>query len=89
MTFSMRLDEGLRARLEERAVLEGRSLANLIERLLELGLGQVVTERDGDWQPGAGVIASLEAAPSRSVTICPNERFHRSGVFCKGCERVL
>ena len=51
----MRLDDGLRGRLEERAVLEGRSLANLIERLLELGLGTVVSERD----LGNGGVADL------------------------------
>lgn len=48
VTFSMRLDDGLRKRLEERATVEGRTLANLIERLLTLGLGTVVTERGGE-----------------------------------------
>jgi hypothetical protein len=97
VTFSLRLDEGLRLRLEERAVVEGRSLANMLERLLELGLGQVVTERDhAGQQMAAGDLGTRSEADktvvhpvsSRSVTSCPNERFHRSGVFCKGCGRV-
>ena len=56
----MRLDDGLRGRLEERAVLEGRSLANLIERLLELGLGTVVSERD---QGNGGRMAAGGSSP--------------------------
>ena len=90
MTFSLRLDEGLRGRLEERAVLEGRSLANLIERLLELGLGQVVTERDGHLAattgtPGLDEPLAAGSVASRSVTSCANVRFHRPGTFCKQC----
>jgi hypothetical protein len=63
----MRLDDGLRGRLEERAVLEGRSLANLIERLLELGLGTVVTERDGHVAATTGIPVRDEPLAVASV----------------------
>ena len=96
MTFSMRLDEGLRGRLEERAVLEGRSLANVIERLLELGLGQVVTERSAavvDSGPvvqpspdGVGLGRGEDARPGRSVTSCAAAENHVPGVKCLVCD---
>ena len=100
MTFSMRLDEGLRGRLEARAVLEGRSLANVIERLLELGLGQVVTERDEgrvvaesrrtgvdvDRSVGEGDSRTPVLISSRSVTSCAAAENHVPGVKCLVCD---
>jgi len=99
VTFSMRLDEGLRGRLEARAVLEGRSLANLIERLLELGLGQVVTERDEgrvvaesrrtgvdvDRSVGEGDSRTPVLISSRSVTSCAAAENHVVGTKCLVC----
>ena len=95
---SARLDEGLVALIVERASVEQRSLTNMLERLLSLGLGQVVTERDEMIAQVPEGVAAQEGKvqeglrpdrASRSVTICANERFHRPGVFCKACERVL
>jgi hypothetical protein len=96
---SARLDEGLLLRVRERSVMEGRSFTNMVERLLGLGLGTVVTERDGS----AGVAsdagtpvgrlhgtADQAPAPSRSVTaVCPNARMHRPGVYCKSCGETV
>ena len=100
---SCRLDEGLVARIEARRLVEQRTLTNMLERLLSLGLGQVVTERDEgrvvaesrrtgvdvDRSVGEGDSRTPVLISSRSVTVCPNQRFHREGVFCKGCGRVL
>lgn len=94
----MNLTEELVARIRERALLEERSLSNTMERLIGLGLGTVVTERDQGTTlaPAAGEVPHERAAgaagsprPSRSVTVCPNERMHRPGVWCKVCERML
>ena len=100
-----RISDALAERIALRASVEMRSLSNMIERLLELGLGQVVTERDQGAEgsgrqtglsravvSGGGgsteSLSSLAPSSSRSVTVCENERFHRSGTFCKQCGRV-
>lgn len=101
---SARLDEGLVARIVARAEVEQRTLTGMLERLLTLGLGTVVTERDGGgivaesrrtvvdgYRSGSeGDSRTPASMASRSVTaVCGNERFHRVGVFCKTCERVI
>jgi hypothetical protein len=100
-----RIPDVLAERIAARASSETRSLSNMIERLLELGLGQVVTERDqgedgSDGRLGSAVasvplggestepLTSPAHSSPRSVTVCPNRRFHRSGVFCKACGLV-
>jgi len=91
VTFLMRLDEGLRRRLEERASMERRSLASLIERLLELGLGQMVEGREagvalsGSARDG-GEVGSNPAPVSRPSTICSREKTHgTSNSRCPEC----
>lgn len=96
----VRLPEGLLARVEERAVVEGRTLTGMVERLLFLGLGTVVTERDGGGvvaesrrtvvdgarSDGEGDSRTPVSVASRSVTAgCGRSGFHRAGVFCKSC----
>lgn len=95
-----RISDALAERIVLRASVEMRSLSNMIERLLELGLGQVVTDAVGvgDSRLGAdgqslGVEStvggdSVSRGRPASVTVCPNVRFHRSGTFCKQCGRV-
>lgn len=91
VALSVRLDPGLHERLVERAVVERRSMTNMIELLLERGLGTVVTEpvvadatkHDLGWMPPqVGTTGSVTA-------VCPNERMHRSGVYCKQCGRTM
>lgn len=76
------------ALLLERARVEGRTLSNMVERLLSLGLGQVVDEGDGN----SGRRRSMDiagsnpaAAPSPSSTSCPRANHHRRGEWCKAC----
>lgn len=104
--ITARLDQGLVARIEARAEVEQRTLTGMLERLLTLGLGTVVTERADRVPQGDGALAdglahvsasavddlreSARVGTARSVTsVCENERFHRVGVFCKTCERVI
>jgi hypothetical protein len=44
--LTLSLSEGLAARVRERSVLEERSVSAMLERLVRLGLGTVVSERD-------------------------------------------
>ena len=77
------VDEALMARLVERATVEGRTLSNMVERLLSLGLGTVVTEREGTDAP---IATALDDLSSRSVTIetCP-KRAHHFAFRCDVC----
>jgi len=94
---SARLDEGLMARIVARAEVEQRTLTGMLERLLTLGLGTVVTERaEPSWMAphlsvvGEGGLIPLAQTVARSVSVaCESERFHRVGVFCKTCQRVI
>ena len=87
--LTLSLSEGLAARVRERASVEGRSLSNMLERLVVLGLGAVVTERGGTdperghmraevSQQASGASSSIQQTPPRSVTAVP-ERLPVSG----------
>ena len=85
--LSVALSEGMAARVREQAELECRSVSNMLERLVVLGLAAVVTERDlGIAKVPEGVAAQdgklqqgLRPDPaSRSVTAGP-ERMPVSG----------
>lgn len=98
---STRIAEDVHARIVERALVEERTLSAMIERLVRLGLGTVVTEREVPAQvinrdgavgqplggsPGSTEGSSPPRSPSRSVTaVCSRAHMHRSGEWCKSC----
>ena len=83
--LSVALSEGMAARVRGQAELECRSVSNMLERLVVLGLAAVVTERDASdgllRDPGVGASPrgpSDGVGVSRSVTAGP-ERMPVSG----------
>ena len=88
---SARLDEGLWALIVERALVEQRTLTGMVERLLTLGLGQVVDDERVVFSDGSfteTVVFPAVKASRHVPAVCPNERFHRPGTFCKQCGLV-
>ena len=95
-----KVSEELLSRVRERAVVEQRSLSNMIERLLSLGLGTVVEPSFGgvaksiieDEQRKYGIpipgvdIHKIEV--ERDLAECGRSYMHRSGEYCKACGRV-
>ena len=60
----------------------------LLSRWVRERCNAAVSEGVGD-SPERSRVESVGStpttAPSRSVTVCPNVRFHRPGTFCKQC----
>jgi hypothetical protein len=87
---SSRLSADVHARIVERALLEERSVSAMIERLLKLGLGTVVTGEVGDERGGsAGSIPAPNGVTTSSspvtTDVCLKAANHRPGSHCTAC----
>lgn len=92
---SAKIPEELRDAMQERAAFEGRSFSNMLERLVGLGLGTVVSEAGVTHPAGnggevyRGSIPLVTAPVSLTAANCPVRQNHRSGSQCNTCKAVF
>lgn len=85
-TYSFRLSSILRDKLVEEAAKEGRSTANMLERILEERYGArtpPLPER-----PRTTTVAPAEASQVRKKEQCTHPSHGRKGWVCKGCGEI-
>ncbi len=93
--MSAKIPEELRDAMQERAALEGRSFSNMLERLVGLGLGTVVSEAGVTHPAGnggevyGGSTPSAAAPVSLTAANCPVRQNHRAGSRCNTCKTVF
>lgn len=92
----VRVDDEMRARWEAAARDYGQSLPAFIRDTVEAAVtAPEVTKALLEMQANDNARRSKrktpkppKATPAASTAVCPRERFHRPGTFCKECKTV-